>query len=154
MKTEPYSLLPSRSHHRSTNLPLDRFSAYLDVPQLSELAHKGRAVANRRTKVVNNVVRVNGRTMMHHWRACLKCRGGGRTRPQRFIFQKWVLFLRDAGISLVEALLELTDAASQAFDLRRMLLFHVRRDRSWGGRVLGTNGKPQQRYATVDPRIH
>ena len=132
MQTEPYLLLPSRSHHRSTNLPLDRFSAYLDVPQLSELAHKERS-HNRRTKVVNNVVRVNGRTMMHHWRACLKRRGGGRARPRRFVFQKWVLFLRDAGISLVKALLELTDAASQAFDLRCMLLFHVRRDRSWGG---------------------
>jgi hypothetical protein len=37
-----------------------------------------------------------------------------------------VFFIRDGRINIAKTLLELADAASQAFNLRRMLLFDMR----------------------------
>jgi hypothetical protein len=87
---------------------------------------------------------------MMRWRACPKYRCGGARRYHAFIFQKRVLFIRDGRISLVQASLELADAASQALKLRRMLLFNTRRDRTWAGLA---NRKLRRRYAAVDPSI-
>ena len=82
-----------------------------------------------RTKVIDNVIRVSGRIMMHwHWSAgaCPKSRGRGARRKHAFISQKQVLFIRDGRINIVKTLLELADATSQALNLRRMLLFDMR----------------------------
>jgi hypothetical protein len=37
-----------------------------------------------------------------------------------------VFFIRDARINIIKTLLEIADAASQALNLRRMLLFDMR----------------------------
>ena len=42
-----------------------------------------------------------------------------------------MFFIRDGRINIVKTLLEFADAASQALNLRRMLLFDMRRDRAW-----------------------
>ena len=79
-----------------------------------------------RTKVVDHVVRVNGRIVTHR-RACPSVYGGrgGARRYHAFVIQKRVLLIRKRRISLVKALLKLADAPSQTLNLRRMLLFDV-----------------------------
>lgn len=82
--------------------------------------------------MLDNVIRVSGRIVLH-WSvgACPKSRGRGARRQHAFIFQKQVFFVRDGRIHIVKTLLELADAASQALNLRRVLLFDMRRGRAW-----------------------
>ena len=121
--TEQHLLPLSPSRRRSTNLLLDQCLAYLRCSRALTPRAANRVIAWR-TEVVNNIIRINGRIMMHWW-ACPKCRRGrGARRYPAFIFQKRVLFIRDGRISLVQAPLQLADATSQALKLRRMLLFN------------------------------
>lgn len=98
-------------------------------------------LATPRTEVFDNVIRVSGRIMMHGWGTgtCPKSRGRGPRRQHAFISQKQVFFIRDGRINIVKTLLELADATCQALNLRRVLLFDMRRDRAWGVEV--SNGK-------------
>lgn len=63
---------------------------------------------------------------MMHWGACPETRGRGARRKRVFISQKQMFFIRNGRINIVKTLFELADAASQALNLRRMLLFEMR----------------------------
>jgi hypothetical protein len=101
----------------------------LSVPRCSRVIAPRAAErsATLRTEVIDNVIRVSGRIMMH-WGASARpeSRGRGARRQHVFISQEQVFFIRDGRINIVKTLLELTYATRQALNLRRMLLFDMR----------------------------